>query len=488
MRICLVASELTPFAKTGGLADVTSALARHLSRAGHDVRAFLPLYPRCRLPGVSMRPEPELAGIEVAFESNSYSFSIQSTPLPAGGAGGEAGPRIYFVDCPDLFARPELYTHDRDEPLRFALLARAAIQSCQHWGWAPDVFHCNDWHTGLLPLYLHTLYQWDRLFEHTKTVLTIHNIGYQGVFPSQAIDALGLRESRSLLWQEDLQEGRINFLKTGLQYADRLTTVSHGYAREIQTPEFGNGLDELLRQRAESLSGIVNGIDFSEWDPASDAHLDTNYSLEAPGGKEACKRALMREVGLEYSPDAPILGVISRLTSQKGFELMPDALPVVLHGEDVRLVILGSGDDSYEQYFHWLARTFPNKVHFRRGYDEGLSHRIEAGSDIFLMPSRYEPCGLNQMYSLRYGSVPLVRRTGGLADTVEQYEPEGSTGTGFLFDEFSSQAFLDTLRFALHSWRERERWAALVQRGMSADHSWGHQVQQYVRLYESLLG
>ncbi|MFT4540813.1 MAG: starch synthase [Planctomycetota bacterium] len=488
MRICLVASELTPFAKTGGLADVSTALARHLSRAGHDVLTFLPLYPRCRRPEWPLQPVEGLVGLEVTFESAHHNFAVYSTPLPAGSAGGEAGPLIYFVDCPDLFRHDDLYTDDGEEHLRFALLSRAAIQSCQHLGWAPDVFHCNDWHTGLLPIYLNTLYEWDRLFANTKTLLTIHNIGYQGVFPIDVIESLGLAESRSLLWQEDVEQGHINYLKTGIQYASHLSTVSETYASEIQTEEFGNGLESLLTERADSLSGIVNGIDFHEWDPAGDEHIASNYSVQDPSGKVDCKQALMEEVGLSYSDEAPVLGIISRLTGQKGFELLPDALPIVLQNENVRMVILGSGEESYEQYFHWLARTFPDKVHFHCGYDEALSHRIEAGSDIFLMPSRYEPCGLNQMYSLRYGSVPLVRLTGGLADTVEGFDPDRSTGTGFVFTEFTSQAFLDTLRFALDSYRDREAWSALVRRGMSKDYSWEHQIGEYVRLYESLLG
>ena len=311
------------------------------------------------------------------------------------------------------------------------------------------MIHCNDWHTGLLPLYLKVGYGWDRLFARTRTVLTIHNIGYQGVFGAAVADELGFDEHRELLHQEDLAEGRLSFLKTGLMYADALTTVSETYAREIQTEEFAMGLQDILRARSESLVGIVNGIDYTEWDPETDPQIARNYSVDDLQGKHECKRALLEEMELPFDPEVPVLGIVSRLTMQKGFELLPDILPVLLRRYDMRLVVLGSGEEKYEQYFGWLAHAFGSKVAFRDGYDEALAHRIEAGSDAFLMPSRYEPCGLNQMYSLRYGTPPIVRHTGGLADTVEAYDPETGQGTGFVFHDFSPDALFEAIVRAL---------------------------------------
>ena len=482
LRILLVASEVTPFAKTGGLADVSAALARYLVGAGHDVRLVMPMYSRVQKGDHSFEPERRLQDVPIELGDRKFSFSVSTAPLPASEA------RVWFLRCPELYGDDEIYGSGPDEHLRFALLCRASLSICQLDQWAPDIVHCNDWHTGLLPLYLKVRYAWDSLFENTKSILTIHNIGYQGLFPEDTLGDLDLAGERHLLDQEDLENGHVSYLKTGLVYADALTTVSETYAREIQTEEFGMGLQDVLQARSDALSGIVNGVDYSEWDPATDERIPHSFSVADMSGKAACKKALLEKFELDVDPNAPLFGVVSRLTGQKGFELLPDVLTVLLQRENMRLIVLGSGEEKYENYFQWLRDTYPEKVGVYRGYSEDLAHQIEAASDMFLMPSRYEPCGLNQMYSLRYGTVPIVRATGGLADTVEAYDPRTGRGTGFRFDDFTSQALFDAVKQALQVYGDREAWSRLVKNGMEQDFSWERQGRHYVDLYERLLG
>ena len=482
LRILLVSAEATPFAKTGGLADVASALARFLVGAGHDARLVMPLYSRVEKAGVELEDEPAFRDVPLELGPRSFRISASTAELPGSRA------RVWFIRCPELYARPEIYGSGGDEHLRFALLSRAAIALCQYGKWAPHVVHCNDWHTGLLPLYLKVRYAWDRLLERTRSVLTIHNIGYQGVFPAATLGELDLEGERHLLDQDDLKNGVVGFLKNGIHHADALTTVSETYAREIQTSELGMGLENALRARGSVLRGIVNGIDHDEWDPERDPRIPHRFSRTNLAGKERCKRDLLAKFDLEPTERSPLFGIVSRLTAQKGFDLLPDVLTVLLQRNDARLIVLGSGEERYESYFQWLRDTLPTKVAFWRGYNEDLAHWIEAGSDLFLMPSRYEPCGLNQMYSMRYGTVPVVRATGGLADTVKPFDRVSGEGTGFLFEEFSSQALFAAIRRALDVWADRPAWLRLVQSGMRQDFSWQRQGEHYVRLYRSLAG
>ncbi len=478
--ICFATSEFTPFAKTGGLGDVAAALSAHLHREGHDVRPFLPLYASLDRGGRDFQPVPFLQGIPLQMGRFQLTFSVFTTQL-------EGGLLVYFVHCPALYGRESVYGSDWDEYLRFGALCRAVIESCQRMGWAPDVFHCNDWHTALLPLYLRTVYAWDRLFERSRTVLTLHNLGYQGVFPRQALGDLELEAHRELFYQEDLQAGRINFLKTGLLYASVVTTVSRTYASEIQTAEQGMGLEGLLRRRRDSLLGIVNGVDYQEWSPEKDPLIPHSFSAEDLAGKAKNKQALQERMGLQVEPKLPLLAIVSRLTAQKGFDLLFDTLAPVLARGRAQLVALGTGEDRYADFLSWIAKTFPGRAAFHHGYSNELAHQIEAAADIFLMPSRYEPCGLNQMYSLRYGTVPIVRRTGGLADTVELYDPEADTGTGFVFDHFTPVGMGWALDFALRTYhQDPEAWKRLQIRGMQRDFSWQRQGKEYERLYDLL--
>ncbi len=481
LSICLVSSEVAPYAKTGGLADVTAALARYLSRAGHDVRTFLPLYKRVAQSKHEISPVPGLQDLVMQVGSGRrIGYSIWSTPIAKSDA------RLYLVRCPELYDREGIYASDGDEHVRFSFLSRAAIEACQHMRWSPDVFHVNDWHTALVPLYLRTVYAWDKLFEKTRTVLTLHNNAYQGIFPSSVLGELGLANETRFLHQDDLNAGRISFLKTGIIYATALSTVSRTYAREIQGDDLGMGLQDMLRARNDHLFGILNGVDKEEWNPETDTLIPHRFSANNLAGKGRMESALLQKAGLPPAQGAPVIGIVSRLTAQKGFDLLHDAMAVFLQREDMRLVVLGSGEERYEQWFEWLVKNFPRKVAYKKGYDNELAHWIEAGSDIFLMPSRYEPCGLNQMYSLAYGTVPVVRRTGGLADSVTQWNPQTGQGTGFLFDAYDSQAFFDALQRALRAYRDADQWSRLVQNGMAQDFSWEKQIQQYVDLYRRL--
>ena len=483
LTVCLLASEAVPLSKTGGLADVSAALTKYLHATGHDVRLFTPLYKSIDRAKVGAQPLQTLQNFNVDVGPHRYVFSALTAHLP-----GSAAP-VYLLDCPVLYNRPTLYTTDVDEHLRFLAFTRAAFIVCQRLQWSPRILHCNDWHTAFAPMFLKTIYEGDPLFQNTRSVLTIHNIGYQGVFPATAIDDVDLGSSRNyLLHQDDLRADRINPLRHGIMYADAITTVSPTHAREICTDEYGMGLQDSLRARGGALSGILNGVDYDEWDPRRDRHLPMHYDPDHLQIKAELKREFIRRMGLTIAPEVPLGGIVSRLAQQKGFELMFGSLPQVLEWREFALVVLGSGETKYEEFFTKLQADFPGRVVFRKGYDDPLSHWIEAASDLFLMPSLYEPCGLNQMYSLRYGTVPIVRKTGGLADSVEHYNPDTGVGTGIVFNDFNAEALEWGLNTALDLYAAPTHWQRLVRNGMRRDFSWQRQGGLYVELYEKLLG
>ncbi|MFL6194516.1 MAG: glycogen synthase [Thermoanaerobaculia bacterium] len=478
MRILQLAAEVAPFAKTGGLGDVVAGLSRFLDREGHDVRIFLPFYSQLADEPERYVPVEFIQDVPVQFGSRRLTYSLRTAPLPGSGVS------VYFVDCPELFRHGGIYLGDWSDSLRFALLTVAALECAQRMGWPPDILHCHDWHTALAPVYRRAFFDWDGLFQRTRTVLTIHNLAFQGVVDTRRIADLGLERYAHLL---DLSPGVLNFMRNGILQADALTAVSRTFAREIQTPEQGFGLDGLLRARGDRLVGIVNGVDYGDWDPATDPNLFYHFSASDLAGKRTCKRELLREIGFDERTAAPVLGIVSRLTPQKGFDLCFDALPSFLAHRDVRLVALGSGEPRYEEFFHSLERQFPGKAWFYRGYNEKLAHRIEAGADIFLMPSLFEPCGLNQMYSLRYGTPPVVRKTGGLADTVEPFDPATGQGTGFVFEHFTAAGLSWAIDQALTTYHQRMAWEKLMLSGMSRDFSWDVQGREYVELYRRVL-
>jgi len=450
----MVASEAAPFAKTGGLADVLGALPKALVDAGEEAAVVIPLYRRT----TASNPRTVYERLRFGLGTHGYSANILEQ--------FENGVRYFFVQIPELYDRDGFYDERGleypDNHLRFAALCHAALGVARYL-FTPDIIHCHDWQAGLLPVFLRDTFRNHPAYLGTKTICTIHNLGYQGLFQPSALIDLGL--PLRLLRPEALELYRqISFLKGGLVFSDALTTVSPRYAQEIQTPEFGFGLDGLLRARSSVLSGILNGADYSAWDPATDPLIPKNYDRAHIEGKRECKRALLDEAGLPKDRlDKPLIGIVSRFATQKAFDLVMQ-IPRELIAEDVSLVVLGSGDRQLEDFFQWFASAAPDRVAVRIGYDDGFAHRIEAGSDMFLMPSRYEPCGLNQIYSMRYGTLPLVHATGGLDDTVD-------AETGFKFWGDNAPELLECVRAALRVYGTR-RWTRMIDTAMQRDFSW----------------
>jgi len=470
-RILMVSSEAHPFSKTGGLADVLGSLPPALVENGEEVAVVLPRYRSTSLSGARKIAD----GITLWIGPGRYSAALWLVH--------SRGVDYYLVDCPVFFHRDGFYSVAGkdywDNDTRFAALCHAALAVARHF-FRPHIIHCHDWQTGLLPTYLHQYYATDPTFHGVKTVFTIHNLGYQGIFHPGRMFWLGLPDS---LLRPDLIEfhGSINLLKAGLVYSDTLTTVSPTYAREIQTPEQGFGLDGLLRARSASLNGILNGIDYSVWNTDSNPYLAAPYSHADLAGKRACKLDLLRTIGLPTDdPDVPVIGIVSRFASQKGFDLIAKVAYDLIHW-NIKMAVLGSGEAQYESLFRTLAEARPDKFAVRVAFDNALAHKIEAGADIFLMPSHYEPCGLNQMYSLRYGAVPVVHSTGGLDDTID-------AGTGFKFWSYTGEAMLGALQEALTVYGlDKDRWYGIMRLGMQKDFSWRNSAAAYSRLYAGLL-
>jgi starch synthase len=477
VNILYVASEVARYAKTGGLADVSAALPQYLRRAGHDVRVFLPYYSRIDDKGAAL--EVVLRDIEIRLGPHRYEVSIVRAERP-----GDAP--VHLVHCPALYHRPGIYTSDPDEHLRFLVLTRAALEACGRMQFAPDVIHANDWQAALAPLTLKVRYSWDRLFEHTRTLLAIHNLNYQGMFRADTLGDTGLADAANLFHQDQLREGRINYLLHGILYADGVVTVSPTYAAEIQTEDHGANLDPFLRVRSSTVVGILNGVDYAEWSPERDTLIPARFSAGDLAGKATNKAALQARMKLPHAPDVPVIGIVSRLAGQKGFALVGDVMPALLRRHGFQLVVLGSGEPRFEQLFGELAAVFPRQVGFYRGFSNELAHLIEAGADMFLMPSRYEPCGLNQMYSLRYGTVPIVHKTGGLADTVQLWDPRDRSGTGIVFEHFTAEGLGWAIEAALSIYRDPIAWRALQANGMAKNFSWDVQGELYEELYRRL--
>jgi starch synthase len=464
----MVSSEAFPLAKTGGLADVVGALPAALQALGDEVAVVLPRYGFIDLR--NLRRVWDEAPIYLGLARYDTSIYLYSGPFP-----------IYLIDCPRLFDRPGLYGEAGvdypDNHIRFAVFARAAL-AVARWLFRADILHCHDWQTGLVPVYLRTTFSTDPTFLGTKTLFTIHNLGYRGLFPPAALVDAAIDPS---VYRPDGLEffGQVSYVKGGIVCADALSTVSPTYAREIQTPEFGWGLDGVLRARSSVLHGILNGVDYTEWNPETDPYIPAHYSADNPSGKSVCKQELLAEFGLPaHAIEEPLIGIVSRLAWQKGTDLIAQvAADIVDMG--MYLAALGSGEPAYEAWFQRLVAEFPDRIAVRIGFDNPTAHRIEAGADLFLMPSRYEPAGLNQMYSLKYGTVPVVRATGGLNDTIEE-------STGFKFKEFSGNALLAALQEAASAFSDRAAWEAMMRHGMRQDFSWGRSAAAYSALYRQL--
>ena len=481
LKLCVLSSEILPYAKTGGLADVVGALVANLRVLGYEVHAFMPLYSAVRAAHSELRPVLNVQQVPLAVGDSEYRFSLQSASFP----GTDVA--MYFIDCPALYDRASYYTNDPDEHRRFLAFTRATLESCRLLGLAPHIFHCNDWHTAFLPLYLKTLYASDPVLSRARSVLTIHNIGYQGTLPSSAAADLGLDHPEAWLDADDWTHGVINPLKTGIKFADAVTTVSPTYAHEICNGPLGMGMQAALRARRDPVVGILNGVDYEEWDPRHDPYLTPHFGPEDLRGKRANKEILIEATRLEAAVTRPLIGMVTRLAEQKGIDLLFEALPALLQVRDFGLLVLGSGDPRYVAFFEGLARRFPARVAFRSGYDESLAHLIEAGSDIFLMPSRYEPCGLNQMYSLRYGTIPIVRNTGGLADSVQHFDPSSGLGTGCVFNDYDAPAVRWAIETTLDWFAVPNHWQRLMQNAMAQDFSWTRQIVKYDSLYRGMV-
>jgi starch synthase len=474
LRILFAASEGLPFSKTGGLADVIEALPKALVAQGHELAVVLPRYRGIKTSMVVMPSVTIPLGGRLRFPSIADGTMLN-------------GVRYFFVDDPGYFDRDGIYGNSAgdfpDNAERYSEFCRATIEIAKHV-WPADVIHCHDWQTALVPVFLRSLYAADPLVKDLPVIFTIHNLGYQGHFPAAVLDRAGI--PAEVYHPAGLEfYGIINLLKGGLVYSDYLTTVSKKYAEEIQTPEFGYGLDGVVRSRRDHVVGILNGVDYSVWNPEKDKFIAAPYSAKDLTGKQACKKELLEIFGLspEYE-NHPVLGIVSRFADQKGFDLIA-AIAKDLMLEDVILTVLGTGDRRYEELFETLANEFPGRVGVRIGYDNELAHKIEAGADMFLMPSRYEPCGLNQIYSLKYGTVPIVRATGGLDDTVESFDVEHGTGTGFKFEPYTGVALLDAVRLALHHFADERIWKRIQLNGMSRDFSWKRPATEYGKLYKA---
>ena len=472
-KILMVTSEAAPFAKTGGLADVLAALPPALAKLGEEVVVLLPRYASCDI------PEATRIWREMPLTLGRHSFMAAIDEVRVGGVG-VSGVRYFFVDCPPLYGRAGIYGERgadyHDNHVRYGILNQAALAVARYI-FRPDIFHGHDWPAGLLGPYLREMFHGDPTFFGTKFVLTIHNLGYQGTFPQGVLTDIGL--DPKLFHSEGLEFwNQVNFLKAGIVWADAITTVSPTYAKEIQTAEYGHGLEGLLQPRAERVYGILNGVDYESWNPETDAYLPSRYSSAKLDGKRITKLALLKEMGFPGDERRPLIGVVSRFVGQKGFDLLVEIAPRLTE-MDLALVALGSGEPELEEMFLALALEHPTKFAVRIGYDNALAHRIEGASDMFLMPSRYEPCGLNQMYSLRYGTVPLVRATGGLEDSVDET-------TGFKFQAYTPAALLACIQRALVAWKNKEAWRARMRKGMSKNFSWDVAAVEYQKLYRGL--
>jgi starch synthase len=474
MRVLMIASECVPFAKTGGLADVVGALPRALANLGHRVDVVIPRY----------------RGITAGAPAGRVTIPLEGRLVDADVyATDDRGVRFVFIDRPEYFDRAQLYGIGNDDypdnPARFALLSRAALEWAASFGELYDVVHAHDWQAGLAPVLLAREFRATDAFRHAVAVFTIHNLAYQGVFDPGWLPRLGL--ARDLMHVDALEYwGRISFLKAGIVFSTLITTVSPQYAKEIQTPPFGFGFDGILRSRAGDLIGILNGIDYDQWDPGRDRYLPVPYDATHLEGKGAAKRLVLETFGLPTDDGVrqrPLVAMISRLVDQKGLDLLAE-IAEQLPSLGASFVLLGTGEPRYENLWRTLAHRYPDRIGARIGFDEALAHRIEAGADLFLMPSRFEPCGLNQMYSLRYGTVPVVRATGGLYDTVRSFDPATGAGTGFTFAPYSAFALLQTLQSALRTYQNRPVWRRLQVAGMGQDFSWAGSARKYVAAYE----
>ncbi len=480
MKVAFVSSEVFPFAKTGGLADVAGALPKDIAKLGCEVKVFMPKYNFVDENKYDLKYSWEIGEIPINVNGILRFVHLHQAKLP----GSDV--EINFIDCPHYFFRGQVYTNDPDENERFILFSKGVIEVLQRLKWSPDIVHCNDWQTGFLPLYVKVNYNWDRMFNTTSFLFTIHNIGYQGIFSKETLLAAEIPEELFYTGGPIELHGNINFLKAGIVFSEIINTVSPTYAREILTPEYGSGLENVLQTRKKDLYGILNGVDYNTWDPSTDKLIPFRYNADHLSEKIKNKSFLLEHFHLEFDKDIPLIAIISRLVSQKGFDIVVEVINQLMN-LNAQWMILGSGEDKYEQMFNNLSYKFKDRVAVYIGYNNELSHLVEAAADIFLMPSLYEPCGLNQIYSLKYGAVPVVRKTGGLNDTVLDWHESKSagedTGTGFTFNDYTGYSLFKSLSRAIETFSEKNLWEKIQRNGMKKDYSWNNAAKDYVDLY-----
>ena len=490
LKILYVTSEVVPFIKTGGLADVSSALPQKLMELGHQVRIVVPKYGAIDERKYKIHEVVRLKDLTTNISNKEVTFSLRSSFL----VGQKARVQIYFLDNPEYFGkRHSLYADPlsgdnfKDNDERFILLAKSVFELIIKLGWVPDIIHCNDWQGGLIPAYLKTVYNDNEIFKGVKSLFTIHNLGSQGVFPKSNFAKTGLPEALNSE-KGIIHKGKVNFLKAALNYADVINTVSETYANEIcKNDEISSGLKNVLCKRKKDLYGIVNGIDTLIWNPEKDKKITTKYSIKSIKDKEANKKSLEEKFGFDYDENIPLIGMISRLEDTKGFDLLKKSFKELM-SLNVKMVLLGTGDKKYHKFFDEAAAKYSGKFACYLGFDDEIAHLIEAGADIFLMPSKYEPCGLNQMYSLVYGTVPVVRETGGLADTVINYNSKNGTGNGFAFKKYDSKEFIKTLKQAIKVYNDdKKSWEKIMKVGMKSNFSWLNSAKNYVNLYKKIV-
>ena len=482
LKILFAASEVVPFAKTGGLADVAGALPKALRELGHDVRIVMPKYQSINDEKFGIKPTKYAVNVDIALYNHRgeiYESTVPGTDIP-----------VYFIDNPEFFHRAELYRTPQgeywDNAERFMFFSRAAVEMIKEIDFKPDVINCNDWHTGLIPVYIKTIYSGDDFYKNIKTVYSIHNIAYQGVFDKYKLLHAGF--SWDIFTMDKIEfYDMVNFMKGGIVYADKVNTVSEKYREEIMTPEFGYNLDGVLKNRDGDVTGILNGIDYSAWDPKTDKLLYNNYSEENIEVKEEVKKKLLAENGLKYVEGVPLIGLVSRLDDQKGLDFIAAIIDDMMR-LNIQFVVLGTGEERYHHLFSHLKSKYPEKLGVNIKFDNKIAHNIYAGSDMFLMPSRFEPCGLGQLISLKYGTVPIVRETGGLADTVKQYNFKTKQGNGFVFPGYNPWDLMHAIRIATDAYKNRTVWKRLMNNGMKQDFAWESSAEHYISLYEKAIG
>ena len=479
MKIVSVASEMAPYAKTGGLADVSGSLTKELHALGHEVIAFLPCYQS--IPLDQWKFETVIEKLETPIGTQRETGRVLSRV-------DDCGVTVYLIDHPEYFKREFLYgtalSDYPDNDVRFIFFQKAVLETLRAIGFAPDVIHCHDWQSGLIPVFLRTLYAKEPLFKKTRSVFTVHNLAYQGNFPPDSLPMTGLS------WEEfkfDRLEfyGKVSFLKAGLVYGDAVTTVSDRYAREVQTKEFGCGMESVIASRKDNLRGVINGIDYREWDPSSDPDIEERYTLSTIEKKLANKRALQKENNFRQDDNAPVVGIISRLIDQKGLDILIPALDEMTR-LGVQFVLLGTGEEKYHKILRDMAKKNKEQLGIHIVFDPKMAKAIYAGCDLFILPSYYEPCGLAQMIALRYGTIPVARATGGLADTIQEFSSKTGKGNGFLFEEYSTSAFLDALKRALKVYKDKDAWLLLIRNAMESDYSWTASAKKYIQIFEAL--